>query len=226
MKYFAYIRVSTIDQAGNGVSLDAQRAAIDKWAEYKGVEIEKTFEDAGISGSKTNRPGFQAAISETLKSKGTLVVFSLSRLARRLRDLIDVSERFKARGCHLVTISENIDTSTYIGEFFYNVFGSIAQLEIGQVSARTKAALEYKRQNGERLGGWCVPYGYDCPDGKKLVKNTKEQLAIVQMARMRKKGHTLQAICDELTKSGVATRKKGGNWKPCTVSKILRRERA
>jgi len=43
------------------------------------------------------------------------------------------------------------------------------------------------------------------------------------MKRMRKKGYTLQAICDELTKSGVATRKKGGKWRPCTVANIIKR---
>lgn len=88
MHAFIYTRVSTMEQATDGVSLDAQQAKAVKWAEANGYTVAGTFTDAGISGSRMrNRPGLQAALDAVCKAKGALVVYSLSRMARSTRTL-------------------------------------------------------------------------------------------------------------------------------------------
>ena len=86
----AYLRVSTIGQATDGVSLSTQRSRIVAWCELNGYRLAHMFEDAGLSGSKAhNRPGLQDALAKACERKDTaLVVYSLSRLARSTKDAI------------------------------------------------------------------------------------------------------------------------------------------
>ena len=68
MKAYGYIRVSTEGQATDGVSLDAQRAKVSAWADLNGYELAGIFEDAGISGTKADRPGLAAALAAVRKT--------------------------------------------------------------------------------------------------------------------------------------------------------------
>ena len=87
MKATAYIRVSTAQQAEEGVSLEAQQARIAAYCMANGLELVNTFTDAGLSGKRAdNRPGLQAALEAVCNDGGILVVYSLSRLARSVGD--------------------------------------------------------------------------------------------------------------------------------------------
>ena len=100
-----YIRVSTIGQAQEGVSLEAQRGKIQAWATANGYALGEIHVDAGISGSKANnRPGLQSALNDACRQKAALVVYSLSRLARSTRDAITISERLEKCGSDLVSL--------------------------------------------------------------------------------------------------------------------------
>ena len=88
-----YVRVSTAGQATEVVSLEAQRAKIEAWCLANDVQLAGLFVDAGISGKRAdNRPELQTALNAVTKSKGVLVVYSLSRLARSTKDTITISE--------------------------------------------------------------------------------------------------------------------------------------
>jgi hypothetical protein len=94
MRAIGYVRVSTAEQAAEGVSLDAQRARIAAWAHANAAELTAVYTDAGLSGGRAdNRPGLQAALDAACTAKAALVVYSLSRLARSTRDAITISER-------------------------------------------------------------------------------------------------------------------------------------
>ena len=89
-----YIRVSTEEQAREGVSLGAQKARIEAWAKGNDTSLIGFFEDAGISGAKTeNREGLQKAIGMACEQRAILVVYSLSRLSRSTRDTLQIAER-------------------------------------------------------------------------------------------------------------------------------------
>ena len=93
-----YVRVSTEEQATEGVSLDAQRAKVLAYCGLHSLGLAQTYADEGLSGKRAdNRPGLQSAITHACESRGVLVVHSLSRLARSTRDAIDIAEPRQSR---------------------------------------------------------------------------------------------------------------------------------
>ncbi len=101
-----YARVSTIDQ-----NLDLQLSAL------KEAGCEKLYQDQ-ISGTKANRPGLIMAL-EVLRKNDTLVVWKLDRLGRTVKGLIDLVNQLHQKEIHFKSITDNVDTSTPAGRFFF-----------------------------------------------------------------------------------------------------------
>ena len=113
-----YVRVSTEDQAREGVSPEAQTAKIEAWCALHDAPLAAIHKDLGISGKcMDNRPGLQAALDHVCKVKGVLVFYSLSRVSRSTKDTIGIGERIAKAGADLVSLSEQIDTTTAAGEW-------------------------------------------------------------------------------------------------------------
>ncbi|MGJ3501953.1 DNA-invertase hin (plasmid) [Piscirickettsia salmonis] len=134
-----YARVSTQDQ-----NLDLQLEALKKEG------CERLYQDKA-SGKKNNRHGLETAL-EVLRADDTLVVWKLDRLGRTVKSLIEFVNELKERGVHFRSITDNIDTSTASGRFFFHVMASLAEMEHELLVERTKAGLEAARSKG-RLGG-------------------------------------------------------------------------
>ncbi len=224
-----YIRVSTTRQAENGVSLETQRTKIKQWCalhEYKLVGI---FEDAGISGTREDRP----ALAEALKActKGTaLVVYKLDRLGRSTLHVLELGKKIDSLGADLVSISENLDSTTPGGRLMFHIFASLAQFERDTIAKRTSDVLQDKIRRGERAGE--IPYGKqlkllrvsDPRNGKKktlklLEPNPDEQATIKRVRRLKARGLSLRKIEATLDKEGYKPR--GNRWYPQTILNIL-----
>lgn len=217
-----YCRVSTTKQAEEGVSLDAQVSRARAWAEAMGYTIGGEYEDAGITGSRMDiRHGLQKALAHVTRTKGALIVYSLSRLARSTKDAITIAESLDKAGADLVSLSEQIDTTSAGGKMVFRMMAVLSEYERDLISERTKNALAHKKANGYRVSGE-IPFGYDLTDGGRLTENPHEQEAISLISSLREKGYTLRAICGELTERGYET-KTGAKWYPQTVSMILKR---
>lgn len=217
-----YIRVSTEDQAKEGVSLDAQRAKIAAWCGLHDYELVAIYEDAGISGkSMDNRPQLQTAL-EGMKGGMALVVYSLSRLARSTKDCIEIAEELSANKCDLVSITESIDTTTAVGEFVFTLFAALGQMERKVIAERTKAALAHKKAVGEKYAP--VPFGYKEIEGRLEVVQAEAQL-VAEINSKRASGETLQAIAGYLNERGIKG-KQGGKWYASSVRVILQRQAA
>ncbi|MBA2710463.1 MAG: recombinase family protein [Tatlockia sp.] len=134
-----YARVSTVDQ-----NLDLQLSAL------KEVGCEKLYQDQ-ISGTKANRPGLGMAL-EVLRKNDTLVVWKLDRLGRTVKGLIDLINQLHQKEIHFKSITDNVDTSTPAGRFFFHVMASLAQMERELMAERTKAGLAAAKAKG-RIGG-------------------------------------------------------------------------
>jgi DNA invertase Pin-like site-specific DNA recombinase len=134
-----YARVSTAEQ-----NLELQADAL------KAAGVERIFQDTA-AGAGRERPAL-ADLLERLREGDTVVVWRLDRLARSLKDLIDLSLDLERRGVQLVSLQENIDTTTTSGKLFFHIFGAIAEFERNLIVERTQAGLAAARARG-RTGG-------------------------------------------------------------------------
>ena len=224
---FAYIRVSTAEQATDGVSLEAQRTRIQAWCDANGYRLATVHTDAGISGKRAdNRPALQQALTAVCERRGSaLIVYSLSRLARSTKDAIAIAERLEKSGADLVSLSERIDTTTAAGKMLFRLLSVLAEFERDLISERTTAAMAVLRANGRRLSGR-LPFGHDLSvDGVTLIENPAEQAVISDIRAMRAEGATLKRIAETLGEGGVRTKTGRAVWEPKTLSQILSRAR-
>ena len=134
-----YARVSTQDQ-DLSLQYDALRQA----------QCDKIYEDKA-SGVKASRDGLTLAL-EVLRENDRLVVWKLDRLGRSLKDLVAIVCDLEQRGVHFKCLTDQIDTSTTSGRFFFHVMASLAQMERDLTVERTRAGLEAARRQG-RTGG-------------------------------------------------------------------------
>lgn len=219
----AYIRVSTEEQATEGVSLAAQRKKLEAWCLANDCELLAVHTDAGLSGGRAdNRPGLQAAIDQACKTKSALVVYSLSRLARSTKDTIAIGERLDKSGADLVSLSEKIDTTSAAGKMIFRMLAVMAEFERDQISERTKMAMQHKKSRSERVG--TIPFGYDLnSDGVMLSENASEQAVIAMITELRARRYSLRDIADELSNRGIATKNGKAKWCHMTINRILTR---
>jgi DNA invertase Pin-like site-specific DNA recombinase len=134
-----YARVSTNDQ-----NLDLQRDAL------TAAGCQKIFTDT-ISGAKASRPGLDQALGH-LRDGDTLVVWKLDRLGRSVKNLIGFTDQLEHAGIGFRSLTDQIDTTTPAGRFFFHVMASLAQMERELTVERTRAGLEAAGKNG-RLPG-------------------------------------------------------------------------
>lgn len=221
MRTVGYIRVSTDEQAREGISLENQRAKIEAYCQLNDLELTEILEDAGRSGKDFNREGMQRLIDLVkARSIDAVIVYKLDRLSRRVRDTLQLMDLVEKHRVAFHSITERIDTKTAMGKFFLNIMASMNQWERDTISERTRDALSMKIARKERVGS--IRYGYTlAADGKSLVENSKEQEAIRLIKKLQKQGYTLRAICAELEQRGY--RPQGGCWNPKTVWNITRR---
>ena len=134
-----YARVSTPAQ-----KLDSQ------WDVLSQVGCGKIFSDH-VSGRKAERPGWDQLMAY-VRPGDTVVVTELSRMSRSLMHLLDVVREFEKQGIELISLRENIDTSTATGRCFLAMMGAISQLECELKAERTEAGRTAAKARG-RPGG-------------------------------------------------------------------------
>lgn len=222
MKAIGYIRVSTEDQAKEGVSLENQRNKIQAYAELKNLELVDVVEDAGISAKDLNRPGVQKVLRlAQSKAIDAVIVFKLDRMFRSTVDALATTKSFHKWGVAFHSIQETLDTESAMGKFFFTLTAAIAEMERQIVSERTKSALQYKRANGEKTGG-DVPFGYQADNGT-LTPDRQEQRIIRLIRKLKDAGHSLRAIGAELRRRGYKSKTGKTTWNPKTIAQILKR---
>lgn len=136
---FGYARVSTDHQ-----NLDGQIDTL------KASGAERVFADR-ISGTIRKRPELDALLDH-LRLGDVITVTKYDRLARSLKDLLEIVEAIKERGAGFRSLAEDIDTTTPAGRLVFHVFASIAQFERERISERTREGLEAAKKRG-RVGG-------------------------------------------------------------------------
>ena len=166
-----YARVSTDDQ-----SLDSQTDAL------SAAGAEKVFADK-ISGSRRTRPELDRML-EQLRDSDVVIVTKYDRLARSLKDLLEIVEVIRERGAGFRSLAEDIDTTTPAGRLVFHVFASIAQFERERISERTREGLASARRRG-RIGGRPPALTTAQKDEVRRMRD-EEHRAIPEIARLFK----------------------------------------
>ena len=135
---FGYGRVSTKDQN----SARQKEALQNKCNVY--------FEDK-LSGRNMDRPEFQKMI-EQLRPGDSVMVVSIDRLGRNLKELVELSSKLKDMGVNIVALNQGIDTSSKMGQLFYNFMALMSEMELMFIQERQREGIELAKQNGRYKG--------------------------------------------------------------------------
>jgi len=142
------VRCSTKDQ-----NVTRQLEELREVASNHNWVIVDEYADIGISGSKKNRPELDRLLKDAMSRKFELVMtLELSRLGRSVSNMCQIVEILKSKKIDLFIKNQNIDTSSIVGEFFFNIMNSISQYERELITERVVSGLESARKKG-RIGG-------------------------------------------------------------------------
>ena len=224
-----YVRVSTQEQATDGVSLDAQRDRLRAYCKLNAIKLIDIKADEGYSGSTLDRPGLQAALHMLRRGRAnTLLVVKLDRLSRSLRDVCTlVEELFSDERNHLLSLCGMVNTHTAAGRMVLMNLANYCQFEREMISERTRDALQHMKAQGIRLGP--AHYGYTQGDqldqhGRRvLVPVESEQAVIAKMVTLRNEGLSFTQVVRRLNEEQVPAR-RGGLWRVNGVRNALMRD--
>lgn len=175
MNIALYARVSTDEQKP-----DLQLLELRRFAEARKFMIVQEFVDVGHSGAKASRPQLDALMDGARKRRfDGVLVWKFDRLARSVDHLRRTLLEFRKLGIEFLSYTENLDTSTPMGEAMFSIMGAMAQLERDLIRERTVAGLRAAKARGVRLGG--KPLGLEA-----------------QVLRLRNEGRTFREIATTL----------------------------
>ncbi len=223
MKAAIYARVSTEDQAHNGVSLDAQVSRCVDYVASLNYQLVDTSVDAGISAKSTDRPGLQRILSLVNKKKiQHVVTLKLDRLSRRTIDALNLVETLAKKNVRLHLVGENgsVNSDNPDDEFMLTLKAGVAQLERKKIAERTRFALARKKQLNQRVSRH-APYGYTFIEGM-VVEDPQEQAVILKIKELHRNCYTIRAIIAELSAEGIFNRNGNPFAIPC-IHRILKK---
>jgi len=223
MAIFGYSRVSSQGQI-DGVSLDQQAAEIRAYCLRHELPEPEIHTDAGISGLKTaERPAYQLILTRC-RNEDTVIVYDLSRLSRRAKEILHALDLFRERKVRFISIRQQLDSSTIAGSLVFGILAVVNEMMVMEARQRTQTAISYLKAKGMKTGG-TVPFGFDAiadADGLKLVPNKREYDTLVLINRLSGEGMSLRCIAAALAAQGVAS-KTGKTWHASTIRNLLLR---
>lgn len=218
----AYIRVSR--EKEDGVSPEQQKEKAELQAKLLGLDLVHIYQDLDISGRSDKRPAFQDMIADIKKNEyKACLVYKLDRFCRNVKDFHYYAEILESHGCRLISISQNIDTSTPVGRLLRNILADFAQFESEMIGERIRDNKAANAKRGRWNGGH-APYGYEVIN-KQLVVKEGEAEVVRLVFDLRAQGWGILAITKELNGRGLIARRGttwGVPWSESTVKYMLR----
>lgn len=218
-----YTRVSTGYQIDKD-SLPFQRKELKNYCLHvlhiSQEEIE-IFEDAGKSGKNTDRPAFQRMMKKVKAGKvARVVVYKIDRISRNLVDFSLMYDDFKENDATFISLNEQFDTSSAIGEAVLKIILVFAELERKLTSERVTGVMIGRAQDA-KWNGARVPFGWAWDsENEKPIHDPIEADIVKRMYDMYEETKSTSKIRDYLNENGIAT-KRSGFWTTKTVGDIL-----
>lgn len=216
-----YSRVSTDEQAAEGVSLDAQESRCQMWAELHGAIVVESIADAGVSGKTMKRDGIDRLWSlVNAGSVDTVVVTELSRLTRSARDFANVVADLTEAGVSVVSIDNGLDTSDMCGRLVAGILSYVNAFEREQIGQRTRAALAQVKAEGRHIGR--PPVGFTSEGGKLVVSDPARVELAQRAATLHADGSSYRTIAETFNAEGIATGSGSGSWHAPAIGRLMR----
>lgn len=219
-----YARVSTEEQAREGVSLDAQREKIHAYCSLTNLRLDRVIVEEGVSASISlaARPaGAELVEAIARRRAGHVVALKLDRLFRDAADALNQTRAWDNLGAalHLIDVGgQAINTSSPMGRFFLTMMAGFAELERNLIGDRTRTAMQHMKTERQVYGpapvGWRVA-------GDDLVSDVHEQAIVAVLRAWRAEGWTLREMAAALNAGNVATKRGGARWHASTIQSVL-----
>jgi DNA invertase Pin-like site-specific DNA recombinase len=200
------MRVSTARQGRSGLGLEAQQAALAKFAEAEGYRFLQTFTETD-TGADDNRPELNAAISAAAKSKAPVVVAKLDRLSR---DVHYISGLMKHRVPFIVT-----ELGSDTDPFLLHIYAALAEKERRMISQRTRDALASAKARGVKLGGHREQSATTKAEAKQRAEGLRSVFKELS-------GLSANAAAAVLNRRGIPTA-NGSKWRAVQVQRVRSR---
>jgi len=196
MNAYGYVRVSTLQQANEGESLETQLRQIKSYSELKGYSIpsENLITEKGVSGSLEFEKRPEGAKLFASLQQGDVLVFSkLDRAFRNTRNALNTLHELKERGVsvHFIDLGGDV-TNDGIGSVIFTILSAFATFERERIATRIREVKQVQKTEGKFLGGF-TRFGYSVED-EKLVPNPDQQAIIKEMRAMKRRGMSLRRI--------------------------------
>jgi site-specific DNA recombinase len=225
LPWMIYVRVSTVEQT-NGVSPEAQLASCRAYAIARGWTVGDEVIEGGASAKTLNRDGMQRVLAALRDRRvAGVIAWRLDRLTRSVRDLLTLLDLVGDTG-GVVSVTENLDTTSPMGRFVVHLLGSVAQLERENIAQRVSMAMQHAKRQGFWLGT-SIPAGCEVvADGKrKRLAKTPEAEVVAGAWTAILAGRSLRDVAEDFKARGVRTTLKPNGtprkWTPESVRHLL-----
>jgi DNA invertase Pin-like site-specific DNA recombinase len=215
-KTIAYLRVSTDQQ-----DLNNQKHEIESYAKKRHLQIDD-WVAVEVSSRKNLHDRRIADLIQGLKKGDKLIVSELSRLARSMRQIHNITHDVAKRKAELHVIKQNLvtkGTSDLSTKIYINAFALTAEIERDLISQRTKNGLARVKAEGKRLGNPNLK-----ADNRKRIEkaNAFAENLRSTITSFIKDGYSQRRIVDELNRIGVKT-SRGHEFKLTTLQRVMKR---
>ena len=218
-KVIGYCRVSTTIQMEKDNSIKNQTEQIKDYCKRFDLELVDVFIDEGISGLKSERDGLNQLLD--IVNKGNIdgvVVYSLSRLGRKLTNVIQWIELLMKKNIDFFSIKENFNVNEIYGKLMLQILGSLNEFEVNVLGERIKDVKQYKKSKNEVYCG-DILYGM-YKRGDRLIKNNYELKTLKLIKEMREKDSmSYSKISGFLNLNNIPSKNKK-QWYPSSVRSV------
>lgn len=225
-----YCRVSTVEQAEEGYSIDEQERLLIEYCNQKGYVFYKCYSDRGISGKNINkRPALKELLSDAKNKDFDMVIsWKINRISRKLADVLKIVEILEQNNITFKSYSEPFETDTPAGKMQFQMMALIGEFERGTIAQNVKMGMSARAREGKWCGNKVLGYDLvpveDSMNRKRkettLVINDFEAEAVRYIFNEYASGKGYKAITSSLNKSDYRT-KKGNMFSVNSIKDIL-----
>jgi DNA invertase Pin-like site-specific DNA recombinase len=148
-------------------------------------------------------------------------------LSRSIKDTLNIFEQIKNKNANIISIKENIDTTSAMGRFIFHIFSALNELERELAVERTKHNIEYMKKDMRFVGR--IPYGYKLSNGNgsDLIEDEQEQTIITLICNLRDSSinkMSYDSIAQFLNQENISLPRKSQKWHAQTIKRIIERK--